>query len=360
VDLKQLNGTQRKILRQTIQSAFATEEQLNVFLEEELQKPPLANFAAGSNYDARAFDMIRTAQSVGWTTELIAKLQEYRAQNALVRNLADALRMAATDGPPRPPPAEMTLEKIVRGAGFVDLRPWAEKLVLIGQSTCRIEFPVGGDTGFGTGFLVADDLVMTNFHVVEGHLSGERNPADIRCRFDYARDAHGLQEGRLVALADGPTWIVAHSRYDDADISGTGTPAADHLDFALLRLGEAAGQHELGGGARRGTVAVPRQPPMPKATAPVFIIQHPKGKPMVMAIGIVQHDLAESDVRIRYDTDTENGSSGSGVFDQRLGLIALHHAGDPATKIQAQYNQGIPIARIVAHLAAGQVAPFWR
>ena len=60
--------------------------------------------------------------------------------------------------------------------------------------------------------------------------------------------------------------------------------------------------------------------------------------------------MNESGTRLRYDADTLNGSSGSGVFNQRLELAALHHAGDPASKIRAQYNQGIPIGAIVTML----------
>ena len=81
---------------------------------------------------------------------------------------------------------------------------------------------------------------------------------------------------------------------------------------------------------------------------------------MAMAIGIMQENVKRTDVRLRYDTDTLPGSSGSGVFDQRLDLVALHHAGDPSSKMQARYNEGIPIGKIVGQLAAAGVAPFWK
>jgi Trypsin-like peptidase domain len=253
----------------------------------------------------------------------------------------------------------MSLEKIVSGGGFADLRIWAEKMSAIAQAICRIEFPTAKGTGYGTGLLVADDRVLTNYHVVEEHIAGKFDPSGIRCRFDYARDAKGLDEGRPVALAAGPAWIIAHSAYDAADLSGVGAPTADHLDFALLRLSEAAGLHDVGGGARRGTLAIRRQPSLPGEKAPVFVVQHPKGTPMALAIGVVL-GVNDSSTRLRYDADTLNGSSGSGVFDQRLELAALHHAGDPTSKIRAQYNQGIPIGAIVVNLEARGIDPFWR
>jgi hypothetical protein len=65
--------------------------------------------------------------------------------------------------------------------------------------------------------------------------------------------------------------------------------------------------------------------------------------------------------RLRYDTNTEGGSSGSPCLDAKLNLVALHHGGDPDTGRLAQYNQGIPIDRIVSHLAARRVVPpFWQ
>ena len=149
-------------------------------------------------------------------------------------------------------------------------------MVTIGQTICRIETAHG--TTYGTGLLVADDRVLTNYHVVENHIAGKLDPASIRCRFDYARDATGLDKGRTVTLAAGRTWIVAHSAYDAADLSGTGIPAGDHLDFALLRLSEAAGTHEVGGGARRGTLSVHRQSSPPGEKTPIFIVQHPRAR----------------------------------------------------------------------------------
>jgi hypothetical protein len=359
LDYEQLNGPQSKILRLTILSAFVDATSVDMFLDSELKKPALAVFAGGANTEQQIFNMIRVARAEGWTGDLIAALQSNRPQNPLVRNLPDALRLATMDAPPARSKSGLTLEKIVSNGGFADLRFWAEKMVAIGQALCRIEFPTALGTGYGTGFLVSSDSVLTNYHVVENHIKGKLDPATISCRFDYARDAKGLDEGRLVGLAAGSSWIIAQSPYDPADVSGVGSAAADHLDFALLRLSEAAADHDVGGGARRGTVAVGQLPPVPTEKAPIFIVQHPKGTPMALSIGIVQ-GVSENGARIRYDADTLNGSSGSCVFDQRLDLVALHHSGDPCAALRAQYNEGIPMRGIVAMLETKGVSPFCR
>jgi Trypsin-like peptidase domain len=322
---------------------------LTDFLQKKLGAGPLTNFVSGGDYSERVNSVLRIAQSGGWTRDLISAMQVEQPDNPLMRNLPIALRLAEKTSPPRPPAGGMDLEKIVRNGGFKDLRLWAEKMTAIGQAVCRIEYSANGTFGYGTGLLVADDLVLTNYHVIENHLPpGLLDPTTIRCRFDYARDVKGLSEGRVVSLAPGPSWIVEHSAYDDADLTGVGTPAADHLDFALLRLAEAAGRHDVGAGARRGTIALRTPKVLPSESEPVFIAQHPLGKPLALGIGVVQH--AVTNLRLRYDADTEGGSSGSGVFNQALELVALHHAGDPRSKIRAEYNQGIPIDLIVTML----------
>jgi V8-like Glu-specific endopeptidase len=54
--------------------------------------------------------------------------------------------------------------------------------------------------------------------------------------------------------------------------------------------------------------------------------------------------------RVQYRTNTLPGSSGSPCFNIDWQLVALHHSGDPADVARAGFNQGIPMAAIVALL----------
>ena len=81
---------------------------------------------------------------------------------------------------------------------------------------------------------------------------------------------------------------------------------------------------------------------------------------MAMAFGNVLEVGEPTDVRIRYDTDTQEGSSGSGVFNNKLELVALHHARDPYSNWKIPYNQGIPIGKIVGQLKQKAVPQFWQ
>ena len=197
----ELTGTQRKILRLAILELFIGETALNIFLVEEMEKPPLNHLVQDGPFSKEVFELISVAEAEGWLDELISSLLKARPQKLIIQNLPNTLRMAMSEASPKAIAIGSTFEKMVKGAGFVDLKPWMEKMSRIGQAVCRIEYPA--NKGQGTGLLVADDLVLTNYHVVEQHIDNKRPPAEIRCRFDYARDVQGLEEGEAVALAEG-------------------------------------------------------------------------------------------------------------------------------------------------------------
>jgi Trypsin-like peptidase domain/Effector-associated domain 1 len=344
VNLEKLTGLQTRILREAILSAFNNVDSLNAFLMQELDKQPLDVLAGGSTYDERLLSLLQTASAEGWLSNLISRLQAHPSRNALLRNLPDALRLGDANQNAVTPNAEMSLERMASAAGS-DLGVWAARMSEIGEATCQIEVQLDHEKIFGTGFLVADDLVLTNYHLVKDHILGNKDPARIGCRFDYAMDVEGRNPGELVPLVSAPTWLAAYSPHDEADFSGTGGGTADHLDFALLRLNKAVGKQDMGNGLRRGRIKFANPPsPIPVADDPVFIVQYPRDKPLTMSVGTVL-GMGDGGARLRYEASTEGGSSGSAVFDEQSRLVALHQIGD------SYYNQGILIGKIVAMVA---------
>jgi hypothetical protein len=76
-----------------------------------------------------------------------------------------------------------------------------------------------------------------------------------------------------------------------------------------------------------------------------LILQHPSHDRLKLAVNMeAMIGPNANGTRIRYRTNTEEGSSGSPCFGAGWELIGLHHSGDP--RVRPTYNQGIPITRI--------------
>jgi len=81
----------------------------------------------------------------------------------------------------------------------------------------------------------------------------------------------------------------------------------------------------------------------------LFVIQHPFGRPMELAVNTVKPLETPDDLRIFYDSDTLAGSSGSPCFNWNLDLVALHHG------FNGLLNRGIPIRKIARYLHANEL-----
>jgi hypothetical protein len=244
----------------------------------------------------------------------------------------------------------------------VDIGLWREQLAHIEGQACRIEYD---GEALGTGFLVGPDLVLTNYHVLEDVLEERGQAGRVACRFDYKMLRGGsLSEGTVVPL-DTAAWKVDASPYSKAEGLGEPDrepPEADELDFALVRLARPIGREPADAsatadGPKRGWIGIPITLPAFNANMPLIIAQHPDGSPMKLAfdtqavIGAVHKGR-----RVRYNTNTEPGSSGSPCFDIDWTLIALHHMGDPGSRKVKGFNQGIPI-HLIRERLGDKVAP---
>lgn len=363
MDLNQLSGAQRKVLRQAVVAAF-TFQSLEMLLADHLDKS-LAALVVPDAIATMVFELIKRMQEEGWTDEFVRAVQAERPNNPLVRNLTSSLSLIDVEGDKSLTSKFLvkdSLERTVKErAGIANFVAWADDLADLRRKICRIEDPQVPGKALGTGFLVYRDLVLTNYHVVEKHISGARDPANLSCRFDYAIESSGENAGTAEPLAAGPGWLVAYTPYSTVDTGDRGgLPGPNELDYALLKLAEPVGDVPGPDGDKRGWIKVSTLPPLPEPTDIVFIVQHPKGEPLKVAVGAIIKRNA-NDSRVRYDTNTERGSSGSPCFDAKLHLIALHHGGDPDTGRLAEFNQGIPIDKIVAHLATRPDVPrFWQ
>ena len=208
--------------------------------------------------------------------------------------------------------------------------------------------------GFGTGFLVAPGLLLTNNHV----LSSAAIAGASQVEFNYQRGLDGRLDRPTVFNLDKDRFFV--------------TSPVKELDFTLVAVGEKS----VDGRQLEAFGYLPLTAVADEVLAGecVTIIQHPKGDPKQVALRkneVVRLPDAQ-DRFLHYQTDTTPGSSGSPVFNDGWEVVALHHSGKPAVDSKGNYlsedgsvwspdmgldrikwaaNEGVRVAAIVEFLA---------
>jgi V8-like Glu-specific endopeptidase len=359
-----LTGSQQAQLSEALQAAFPEVDDLKLMLQFKLNIRLAKITSPLKRYDHIVFELIVDAEAKGYTSDLIRAAREANPGNPKLLTFAQTIGAAiGIVDHERHVVDPSTLERIIRQSNlFLDLDTWRSRLGEIEGQICRVEIATTQGQIYGTGFLVAPDVVMTNYHVIEAVHRGKRGTPtslgptaqvnDVTFRFDYkvlnnSRDVH---PGTCYSLTV-DDWLIDWSPVSVADLQRTGLPQPDELDYALLRVDGRPGDEPIGG--RTNAKAPPRgwiQLHDPACAfepgSPLFIVQHPSGGPLKLALDTdAVIALNENKTRVTYRTNTEPGSSGSPCFNQDWTLIALHHIGDPS--FISTYNQGIPIDTIV-------------
>ena len=268
------------------------------------------------------------AVMAGHEAELAAAALDTRPSLAVLANLPSAMEVW---DPAQPHPTALAphFERVLSAAaGFEDPVGFRRELALAEVRTARIE--IGGHAK-GTGFLVSPRHILTNRHVVSAATD------DGAARFDYKMQPGGAQasSGRVVRFA--ADWAAAASDGRAlVDEIGADGPEPGAWDFALVRLADPVGEQTLGadpaaaGGETRGFYKLDGSPYTYLAEEPVRIVGHPSGRPALLSYASPsQIRRTPSGTRVRYQTNTEGGSSGSPVFNKEWRIIALHQAAGP-------------------------------
>jgi hypothetical protein len=332
-----LGDIQIEALRASIVDAFLRTE-FEKLLQEPQQQATWKELAAEGNFDDRVLELLKASRRQGWTDKIVAAVKSERRNQRSVARLDVMLGLMA---PVRPPGEASTFDDrdvlqrlITRKDNIVDVSKYNEVQARI----CRVD---NDDKPVGTGFLIADNLILTNYHVVEAV-----KPSTARCRFDSRMLGTRAETSRDVLFAS--DWLVDQASYAPSDRKlNERPPTPDELDFAVVRLAEQPGL-DLVHGVRRGSIKLTPIDRLVDGSL-VQIIQHALGDPLAMSIGQVV-GYSSDGLRLRYKADTVGGSSGSPVFAPDLSLVALHHAGDPNWDRPAAFNQGIPIDLILKRL----------
>jgi endonuclease G len=179
----------------------------------------------------------------------------------------------------------------------------------------RVRLPDGTGEWFGTGFLVAPNLLITNNHV----LPNAETAALAIAEFNYEHDLNGVEAPRRVFNLMPSTLFFTDTGYDVAFVEVAprafdGTPLSEFGYLPLIPNGGKAVDGEW-----------------------VSMIQHPGGQPKQIAIRnsqiiVLSPEDAENialDRFVHYSTDSEPGSSGAPVLNDQWQVLALHHKAVP-------------------------------
>lgn len=211
-------------------------------------------------------------------------------------------------------------EKIIGAQSTLLPIRFLETGVMRARSVARI---VRSDRSSGTGFLIGNQWLLTNNHVLPTPASADGAVAE----FNYQQTLEGND-----ALVE--TFTIDSSRFRTSEAN----------DWTAVGI-------EAGAEERWGTI--PLTAVTTEADRFVNIIQHPGGGQKQIAI---YHNTVAyaGNGRVQYLTDTLPGSSGSPVFDDAWRVVALHHSGgmlrEPGTKKSFFRNEGIAVTTLLDDL----------
>lgn len=263
-------------------------------------------------------------------------------QRIISSNILDILRLIAEEmenrvlaGNPIPclykTTTENDLQKILGNVNHLVKINWLQKGIQASRSVCQV---VRADGQKGTGFVLRNGYLMTNFHV----LPTRERVATSKVVFDFEEDFMGN------SLKTSEFFLEP----DDMSCS-----PIQELDYTFVKIRDnPANPLVQWGSLELDTFSEPQ------VNAPVTIIQHPLGESKQIAL-TANKIIAINAHKLFYQTDTEKGSSGSPVFSNEWKVIALHHAGrteeegglvvNPVTGERRGANEGILIKSIVSH-----------
>lgn len=242
---------------------------------------------------------------------------------------------------------------------------WRSRLAELERWVCSIEIPLQNDPGKahrGTGFLVGEDLILTNYHVVESLFNPEERaragedwarPEDAIVRFDFAlvKGEQILREGAECGFAQGE-WCEAYSKDSRMDRLPypPKPPDEDELDYAFVKLNRRVGAEpvsDLPGAPARGWYKLPEKFYNFTIGDMVLIPHYPKGGFLRMSMekDYILKYLNENNTRMVYRASTEPGSSGAPCFDLRWNFMGIHR-GD-RSDLHGEYKEGVPFNAIL-------------
>lgn len=225
------------------------------------------------------------------------------------------------------------------------------------KAVCRILTGGGrGQSSYGTGFMVAPGILITNNHVLPTAESAARTVA----QFNYELDLQGR------ALAPVSFKLLPNRFFLTSPADRAPDDPTSGLDFTLVAV-DAKGDQDVEL-SRFGHVSLDGTLGKIIDGENCVVVQHPKGDYKKIVLRDIRMITLTEDVLI-YESDTHPGSSGSMVLGLGTGeVVALHHSAVPRTNDKGEWirkdgsvwqlgdgdemvdwigNEGIRISRII-------------
>jgi len=207
--------------------------------------------------------------------------------------------------------ARRVYERIIHGNEIQPVN-YLAKGVRVAEAVARIAIRDGAGRlrGWGTGFLIAPGVLITNHHVLPDAAAAATSQA----HFLYETDLHDQPMAPQVFVLEPQRLFFADETLDFAVVAVAAR--SDNADTGL----HAFGFLPLIG--ITGKVADGEW---------LTVVQHPNGERKQLCVR-ENKLLKRTDDVLWYSTDTLGGSSGSPVFNNDWHVVALHHSGIPETR----------------------------
>jgi V8-like Glu-specific endopeptidase len=320
------------VLREVLSRLYPTEGEARAVSE-----------SAGLNnaliaFDRRAavtwFEVLRFANLQHKVGAVVSQAVKDHPENEVLKRAAQRKPMRLVEGPEltnagwNGPTGRAQLEKILGSRSTLIPVSYLELGLKRSAAVVYVDL---GPQGSGSGFLIKDNILITNNHVIPDKETAKA--AEIW--LNYQKTIQGLDAPKF------PFKLKPDEFFR--------TSPKDQNDWTAVKVDGDPNSHEKGGWLEL-------KPSNPKVGDHVNIIQHPGGVPKSIsyaggAIAAVGGNI------VQYLTDTQPGSSGSPVFDTEWNLVALHHSGgwlaepnsnDPKTVYYR--NEGISINALIEGL----------
>ena len=252
---------------------------------------------------------------------------------------------------------------------FLSSKVIQDYLPKILRTVCAVALGTPTNAIVGSGFLIAPDLVITNYHVIAPFLTKDPLTNEIKANgpgnqmfffFDYlSAPAPNVPPSPVDAVTAAEDWLVYARQLlvRDGKADSPKEVTNKEYDYAVIRLARPMGNRSArsGGGGRRGWLSLPKEKPDYLSTnRRIIVFQHPGKAPQQFDIGdFIQLDPTTT--RVWYSVSTAHGSSGGAAVDSEGQLFALHNAeveAGVAVFNGRRVNQGIRIDIIADDLAA--------